>query len=46
MKVATGTIVDGKVLGEGENLAEGSTVTLVLLSRITEPPVCIMNSPQ
>ncbi len=30
MKVATGTVVDGKVVVEGEALAEGSTVTVVL----------------
>ena len=30
MKVATGTVVDGKVAVEGETLAEGSTVTVVL----------------
>ncbi len=30
MKVATGTVVEGKVVVEGEALAEGSTVTLVL----------------
>ena len=30
MKVATGTVVDGKVVVEGESLAEGSTVTVVL----------------
>ena len=29
MKVATGTVVDGKVVVEGEALAEGSTVTVV-----------------
>lgn len=30
MKVTTGTVVDGKVVVEGESLAEGSTVTVVL----------------
>jgi hypothetical protein len=30
MKIATGTVVDGKVVVEGENLAEGSTVTVLL----------------
>jgi hypothetical protein len=30
MKVATGTVVDGKVVAEAETLAEGSTVTVVL----------------
>lgn len=30
MKVATGTVVDGKVVVEGETLAEGSTVTVLL----------------
>ena len=30
MKVATGTVADGKVVIEGEALAEGSTVTVVL----------------
>lgn len=30
MRVATGTVVDGKVVVEGEALAEGSTVTIVL----------------
>jgi hypothetical protein len=30
MKVATGIVVDGKVVVEGEALAEGSTVTVVL----------------
>ena len=30
MKVATGTVVDGKVVVEDEALAEGSTVTVVL----------------
>ena len=30
IKVATGTVVDGKVVVEGEALAEGSTVTVVL----------------
>jgi hypothetical protein len=30
MKIATGTVVDGKVVVEGEALAEGSTVTVVL----------------
>lgn len=30
MKIATGTVVDGKVVVEGEPLAEGSTVTVVL----------------
>lgn len=29
MKVATGTVIDGKVVVEGEALAEGSTVTIV-----------------
>jgi hypothetical protein len=29
MKVATGTVVDGKLVVEGEALAEGSTVTVV-----------------
>ena len=32
MKVTTGTVVDGKVVVEGESLAEGSTVTVVLRS--------------
>ena len=30
MKVATGIVVDGKVVVEGEALTEGSTVTVVL----------------
>jgi len=30
MKVATGIVVNGKVVVEGEALAEGSTVTVVL----------------
>ena len=30
MKIATGTVVDGKVVVEGEALTEGSTVTVVL----------------
>src|SRR6266478_3938437 len=30
MKVATGTVVDGKVVVEGETLTEGSSVTVVL----------------
>jgi len=30
MKVATGIVVDGKVVSEGEALTEGSTVTVVL----------------
>ena len=30
MKIATGTVVDGKVVVEGEPLVEGSTVTVVL----------------
>jgi hypothetical protein len=30
MKIATGTVVDGKVVVEGETLAEGSTVTVIL----------------
>ncbi len=30
MKIATGVVVDGKVVVEGESLAEGSTVTVVL----------------
>jgi hypothetical protein len=30
MKIATGTVVDGKVVVEGESLAEGSTVTVLL----------------
>ena len=30
MKVATGTVVDGKVVVEGATLAEGSTVTVLL----------------
>ena len=30
MKVATGTVVDGKVVVEGEPLAEGTKVTVVL----------------
>lgn len=30
MKVATGTVVDGKVVVEGAPLAEGSTVTVML----------------
>jgi hypothetical protein len=30
IKVATGTVVGGKVVVEGEALAEGSTVTVVL----------------
>ena len=32
MKVTAGTVVDGKVVVEGESLAEGSTVTVVLRS--------------
>jgi len=31
MKVAVGTVVDGKVVVEGESLAEGTKVTVVLL---------------
>jgi len=30
MKIATGTVVDGKVVVEGESLAEGETVTVLL----------------
>ena len=30
MKVATGTVVDGKVVVEGESLAERETVTVLL----------------
>ena len=30
MKVATGTVIDGKVVVEGETLAEGAAVTVVL----------------
>ena len=30
MKVATGIVVDGKVVVEGESLPEGSTVTVVI----------------
>ena len=30
MKVATGTVVDGRVVVEGANLTEGSTVTVLL----------------
>jgi hypothetical protein len=30
MKVATGTVIDGKVVVEGETPAEGSAVTVVL----------------
>lgn len=30
MKVATGTVIDGKVVVEGERLAEGTKVTVVL----------------
>ena len=30
MKVATGIVVDGKVVVEGTSLAEGSTVTVML----------------
>ncbi|OGA43250.1 MAG: hypothetical protein A3G24_17835 [Betaproteobacteria bacterium RIFCSPLOWO2_12_FULL_62_13] len=30
MKIATGTVVDGKVVVEGEILPEGSTVTILL----------------
>jgi hypothetical protein len=30
MKVATGTVIDGKVVVEGEPLAEGAEVTAVL----------------
>jgi hypothetical protein len=30
MKVATGVVVEGKVIVEGEALADGSTVTVVL----------------
>jgi hypothetical protein len=30
VKVATGTVVDGKVVVEGEPLAEGTKVTVVL----------------
>lgn len=30
MKVATGTVIDGKVVVDGETLAEGSTVTVLL----------------
>jgi hypothetical protein len=32
MKVTTGIVVDGKVVVDGESLAEGSTVTVVLRS--------------
>jgi hypothetical protein len=32
VKVTTGIVVDGKVVVEGESLAEGSTVTVVLRS--------------
>jgi hypothetical protein len=30
MKIATGTVVDGKVVVDGETLAEGATVTVLL----------------
>ena len=30
MKIATGTVVDGKVVVEGESLTEGATVTVLL----------------
>lgn len=30
MKIASGTVVDGKVVVEGEALREGSTVTILL----------------
>jgi hypothetical protein len=30
MKITTGIVVDGKVVVEGESLAEGATVTVVL----------------
>ena len=30
MKVATGTVIDGKVVVEGESLSEGTKVTVVL----------------
>jgi len=30
MKVATGTVIEGKVIVEGESLAEGTKVTVVL----------------
>lgn len=30
MKVATGTVIDGKIVVEGEPLAEGAKVTVVL----------------
>jgi hypothetical protein len=30
MKIATGTVIGGKVIVEGEALAEGSTVTILL----------------
>ena len=30
MKVATGTVIDGKAVVEGESLAEGTKVTVVL----------------
>ena len=30
MKVATGTVIDGKIVVEGESLAEGAKVTVVL----------------
>jgi hypothetical protein len=30
MKVATGTVIDGKVVVEGESLEEGTKVTVVL----------------
>lgn len=30
MRVATGIVVDGKVVVEGESMAEGSSVTVVL----------------
>jgi hypothetical protein len=33
MKVATGAVVDGRVVVEGANLAEGSTVTVLLRER-------------
>jgi hypothetical protein len=32
VKVTTGIVIDGKVVVEGESLAEGSTVTVVLRS--------------
>ena len=30
MKIATGTVIDGKVVVEGETLREGATVTVLL----------------